>query len=133
MSLNSTDCLLLHVLSVSRALRIVLRLGSTTGMATGGVTPADGRSGVTFDVELEVPWNAPEAYIQLNSKGVYDLATVPNVFGLRGRRPDAVVVKVLLGWHPRSVRALVPDSRVIDGISRYHHRRYGGRVGTGYL
>ena len=83
-----------------RTLRIVLRIGSATGMATGGVTPADGRLGVTFDVELEVPWNAPEAYIQLDSEGVYDLATVPDVFGLRGRRPDAAAVKVLLGRDP---------------------------------
>ena len=90
---ESADCLLLGVFG---ALRIVLRLGSAIGMATGGVMPADARSGVTFDVELEVPWNAPEAYIQLDSEGVYDLATVPDVFGLRDRRPDAAVVKVPL-------------------------------------
>ena len=80
---DSADCLLLGVF---RALRIVLRLGSAIGMATGVVMPADAQSGVTFDVELEVPWNAPEAYIQLDSEGVYDLATVPDVFGLRDRR-----------------------------------------------
>ena len=51
------------------------------------VTPTDARSGVTFDVELEVPWNAPEAYIQLDSDSVYDLATVPDVFSLCDRRP----------------------------------------------
>ena len=111
MSRDSTDCLLLGVF---RALRIVLRLGSATGMSTGGVTPADARSGITFDVELEVPWNAPEAYIQLDSEGVYYLATVPDVFGLHGRRPDVAVVKVLLGRDPRSVRSLVPDLSVIN-------------------
>ena len=108
-SWTSTDCL-----SVFRALRIVLRRSSATGMATGGVTPADGRSGVTFDVELEVPWNAPEAYVQLDSDGVYDLATVLDVSGLRGRRPDAAAVKVLLGRDPRIVCVLVPDLRIID-------------------
>ena len=41
-SRDSTDCLLLGVF---RALRIVLRLSSATGMATGGVTPADARLG----------------------------------------------------------------------------------------
>ena len=102
---RGTDCLLLGVF---RVLRIALRLGLANGMATGGVTPADAL------VELEVPWNAPEVYIQLDSDGVYDVATVPDVFGLRDRRPDAAVVKVLLGRDPRSVRALVPDSRVID-------------------
>ena len=54
-SRDSTHSLLLGVF---RALRIVLRLSSATGMATGGVTPADSRSGVIFDVELEIPWNA---------------------------------------------------------------------------
>ena len=77
-SRDSTDCLLLGVF---RALRIVLRLSSDTRMATGGVTPADAWSGVTFDVQLQIPWNAPEAYIQLDSEGVYDHATVPDVFG----------------------------------------------------
>ena len=56
--------------------------------------------GVTFDVELEVQWNAPEPYIQLEYDGVYDLATVPDVFGLRDRQPDMAVVKVLLGRDP---------------------------------
>ena len=31
------------------------------------------RSGVTFDVTIGIPWNAPEAHIQLNSTGVFDL------------------------------------------------------------
>ena len=30
-------------------------------MATDGDPPAEARSGITFDVTLEVPWNAPEA------------------------------------------------------------------------
>ena len=49
----------------------------------------------------------------IGSDGVYDLATVPDVFSLRGRRPDVAAVKVLLGRDPRSVRALVPDSCII--------------------
>ena len=73
-----TACLLFGVF---RALWIVLRLGSAIGMATGGVTPADARPGVTFDTELEVPWNAPGAYVQLDSDGVCNLAIVPDVFG----------------------------------------------------
>ena len=36
------------------------------------------------------------------------------MFGVRGRRPDAAVVRVLLGRNPRSVRAFVPDSCVVD-------------------
>ena len=35
-------------------------------MATDGDAPAEARSGITFGVTLEVPWNAPEAYVQLD-------------------------------------------------------------------
>ena len=55
-------------------------------MATDGDAPAEARSGITFSVTLEVPWNAPEAYVQLDSDGVVDLDTVPDVLGLVGRR-----------------------------------------------
>ena len=82
-------------------------------MATGGETPAEARYGITFGVTLEVPWNAPEAYVQLHSEGVFDLDTVPDVFGLCGRRPDTVVVRVLQGRDARSVRELIPDPRVL--------------------
>ena len=41
------------------------------------------RSGVTFDVTIDIPWNAPEAHIQLNSADVFDLEnSIQDVFGL---------------------------------------------------
>ena len=83
-------------------------------MATGGDTPAEARSGITFGVTLKIPWNAPEAYVQLYLDGVVDLVTVPDVLGLSGRRPDASVVRVLQGRDARSVRALIPDPRVLE-------------------
>ena len=83
-----------------RAFRIVLRHWSDIVMVKGGKGPADGRSGIHFGVELEVTWNASEAYVQLDSHGVYDLATVPDVLGLHARRSGAAVVKVLLGGIP---------------------------------
>ena len=55
----------------------------------------EARSVITFGVTLEVPWNAPEAYIQLGSVGVVDLDTVPDVLSLTGRRPEVAVVHVL--------------------------------------
>ena len=76
-------------------------------MTTDGDTPAEARSGITFGVTLEVPWNAPEAYVQLHSDGVFDLDTVPDVLGLCGRRPDASVVRVLQGCDTRSVRVYI--------------------------
>ena len=79
-------------------------------MATGSDRPTDDRSGVNFDVELQVPWNAPEAYVNLDSDGVYGLQTVPDVLGLHSQRPGAAVVRVLLGRNDHSVHALVPVS-----------------------
>ena len=58
-----------------------------------------GRPGITFDVTLDVPWNAPEAVMHLHSDGVVglDLDTVPGVLGLTGWRPEAAVIRVLQG------------------------------------
>ena len=55
-------------------------------MATGSDTPAEARSGVTFDVTLEVPWNAPEAYVQLHSDGMFDLEKTVSDISVAGGR-----------------------------------------------
>ena len=52
--------------------------------ATDSDAPAGARSGITFGVTLEVPWNTPEAYMHLHTDGVVDLDTVPDVLGLAG-------------------------------------------------
>ena len=49
-------------------------------MEAGSDTPVGARSGFTFEVTLDVPWNAVEAYVQLHSEGVFELEkTVPDV------------------------------------------------------
>ena len=68
----------------------------------------------TFGVTLDVPWNAPEAYIQLDSVGLFDLVTLPDVLGLTSRLLNPAVVRVTQGCDERSVSALVPDPRIID-------------------
>ena len=84
-------------------------------MAAGRDTQAGARSGITFDVTLEVPWNAPETHIQLNSVGVFELEkSILDVFGLCDRRPDTAVVRITQGQDDRSVSVLVPDPRVLD-------------------
>ena len=83
-------------------------------MAMGSNSPADGRSGVNFQVQLQVSWNAPEAYVNLDSDGAYKLKTVPDVLGLHARQPAAAVIEVFLGHDSRSVRALAPDVKVRD-------------------
>ena len=66
-------------------------------MATDGAAATGGLAGITFDVELVVLWDAPEAVVDLHSDGVVKLDTVPDVLGLTGRRPRAAVVRVLQG------------------------------------
>ena len=69
----------------------------TLVMATDSAAAAGGRAGIMFGVELVVPWDAPEAVVDLHSYGVMDLDTVPDVIGLTGRRPGAAVIRVLKG------------------------------------
>ena len=85
-----------------------------------------GRPGITFDVTLNVPWNAPEAVVHLHSDGVekLDLDTVPDVLDLTGRRPEAAVNRVLQGRDERSVRTLIPDPRVMErGFHTYSNQK----------
>ena len=110
-SRDSTDLLLS---CVCRVLRTVLWDHHKTEMAMGSDSPAGSRSGVDFNVQLQVSWNAPEAYVNLDSDGVYELKTVPDVLGIHARQPGAAVIKVLLGHDSRSVRALVLDAKVWD-------------------
>ena len=66
-------------------------------MATDSDAAAGDRPGITFDVMLEL-----------------DLDTVLDVLGLTGWRPEAAVVWVLQGRDEWSVRALIPDPRVME-------------------
>ena len=43
-----------------------------------GAALVDDRVGVTFDVELCVPWDAPEAVVDVNSADVVTLGSVPD-------------------------------------------------------
>ena len=83
-------------------------------MATHGASVVDARAGITFGMELYVPWDAPEAVVVLQSEGVVDLGSIPDVIGLTGRRPGAAECRVLQGRDVRSVRVLVPESRGLD-------------------
>ena len=53
---------------------------------------------------MQIPWNAPESFVTLDSPGVFvlDTACVPDVLGLT-RYPDAEPVKVLQGRAQESV------------------------------
>ena len=79
-----------------------------------GAALADDRSGVTFTAELCMPWDAPEAVIDINSADLVSLGSFPDKVGLFGRRKDAAVSRILAGRDSRSVRFVVPDGRVVD-------------------
>ena len=63
-SRDSADLLLSGVRPV---LRIVLWDYHRTEMAMGSDSPTDSRSGVNFNVQLQVSWNAPEAYMSTST------------------------------------------------------------------
>ena len=106
---GGTDCIWL----AGRGL-FFRQVGVTLVMATDGAAATGGRAGITFGVELVVPWDAPEAVVDLQSDGVMGLEMVPDVIGLTGRRPGATVCRILQGRDVRSVCVLVPDSRGLE-------------------
>ena len=65
-------------------------------------------------MELCVPWDAPEAVVDINSIGVVSLGSLPDKVGLFSRRMDAAPSRVLQGRDGRSTRFLVPDNRGVD-------------------
>ena len=54
-------------------------------MDADGFSIVDNREGVTFGVELYVPWDVPEMAVDL-SAGTVPLRNVPDVFGMVGHR-----------------------------------------------
>ena len=100
----STDCVLLAGFQL-----FLLRVSECWTMATNGAAVAEDRAGITFGVELYVPWDAPEAVVDISSEGVVPLRHIPDVIGLVGRREGAAKSRVLQGRDIRSVRVLIPD------------------------
>ena len=86
----------------------------SVGRTMDGAALANDRSGVTFTAELCVPWDAPEAVIDIDSPDLVRLGSLPDKVGLFGRRTDAAVSRIIAGRDNRSVRFLVPDGRVVD-------------------
>ena len=84
-------------------------------MATGSGRLPVGRSGVDFTVQLDVPWNAPEVFVNMEYAGFYELDTesMPDVLGLRAWQPGAAVIRVMTGRDSQSVWALCPDGKVL--------------------
>ena len=62
-----------------------------------GAALVDDRSGVTFNAELCIPWDAPEAVVDIDSAELVSLGSFPDKVGLFGRRKDAAVSRILMG------------------------------------
>ena len=105
----SMDCVLLAGFGLS-----LRRVGECWTMVTNGAALAEDRAGITFGVELYVPWDAPEVVVDISSVGVIPLRHIPDVIGLVGHREGAAESCVLQGRDVRSVRVLVPDPRGMD-------------------
>ena len=88
------------------------RVSKCRMMATNGAVLAEERTGITFGVELYIPWDAPEAVVDISSKGVVPLRNFPDVIGLVGRREGAAESRVLQG---RDIRYLY--SGIVDAES----------------
>ena len=66
-------------------------------MDANSFSVVDNHVGITFGVELYVPWDAPEAVVDVSSASVVSLRNVPDVIGLVGRRESTVESRVLHG------------------------------------
>ena len=82
-----------------------------------GAALVDDRSGVTFNAELCILWDAPEAVVDIDSAKLVSLGSFPDKVGLFGRRKDAVVSQILLGRDSRSVRFLVQMPAVWTAVT----------------
>ena len=101
---------------ITRSLEEVIRCGGVLSLCQtmDGAALADDRSGITFTADLCVPWDAPEAVVDMNSKDLISLGPFPDKVGLVGRRKDAAISRIMKGRDCRSVRFVVPDVHLVD-------------------
>ena len=94
----------------TRSLEEVIRCGGVLSLCRtmDGAALADDRSGITFTADLCVPWDAPEAVVDMNSTDLISLGPFPDKVGLVGRRKDAAMSRIMKGRDCRSVRFVVP-------------------------
>ena len=101
---------------ITRSLEEVIRCGGVLSLCQtmDGAALADDRSGITFTADLCVPWDAPEAVVDMNSPDLISLGPFPDKVGLVGCRKEAAMSRIMKGRDCRSVRFVVPDVRLVD-------------------
>ena len=91
----TTELYLIWTLCATVRVRICVEIVTKCGgdlsasRTMDGAALAHDRSGVTFTAELCVPWDAPEAVIDIDSPELVRLGSLPDKVGLFGRRTDA--------------------------------------------
>ena len=108
-TLCGTDCVLLAGCQL-----FLRRVSERWTMATNGAAVVEDRAGITFGVELCIPWETPDSVVDILLAGVVLLRHIPDVIGLVGRREGAAESRVLQGRDICSVRVLIPDCRGVD-------------------
>ena len=74
-------------------------------MDASGISVVDDHAGFTFGVELYIPWDAPEAVVDVSSAGVVPLCSVPDAkTKYRQSRPSCctfcgILIKCDMHWH----------------------------------
>ena len=101
---------------VTGSLEEVIHCGGVLSLSQtmDGAALADDRSGITFTADLCVPWDAPEAVVDMDSTDLISLGPFPDKVGLAGRRKDAAMSRIMMGRDCRSVRFVVPDVHLVD-------------------
>ena len=90
---------------INWSLEEVLRCGGVLSLCQtmDGAALANDRSGITFTADLCVPWDAPEAVVEMNSPDLISLEPLPDKVGLFGRRKEAAMSRIMRGRDCRSV------------------------------
>ena len=72
-------------------------------MDADGFSIVDNLAGITFGVELYVPWDVPEMAVDLSSPATVPLRNVPDVFGMSGRSDSVTYSHILQGRNARNL------------------------------
>ena len=91
-----------------------------------GAALADDRSGITFTADLCVPWDAPEAVVDMNSPDLISLGPFPDKVGLVGRCKEAAMSRIMKSsaarWHsgaknfPRMMTTNCEEKDLIESL-----------------
>ena len=98
------------------------QVGVSSVMVADSAAAVGDRAGITFDVELVIPWDAPEAVADLHFDILMDLEIVPDVIGLTGWRPEAAACPILQG---RDCEVCVFWCRFSGAGAECDHRGHG--------